>query len=62
MLFWSFAFDYKLWLEAVFFRNLQEECKHVSSEGQNLRLDLSNKFQDAIKVWKFFCSEKTYLL
>lgn len=28
---------------------LMEECKHVSSEGQNLRLDLSNKFQDAIK-------------
>lgn len=32
------------------FCNLQEECKRVSSEGQNLRLDLSNKFQDAIKV------------
>ncbi|XP_055835153.1 uncharacterized protein LOC129903621 isoform X2 [Solanum dulcamara] len=28
---------------------LMEECKWVSSEGQNLRLDLSNKFQDAIK-------------
>ncbi|WMV24689.1 hypothetical protein MTR67_018074 [Solanum verrucosum] len=28
---------------------LMEECKRVSSEGQNLRLDLSNKFQDAIK-------------
>jgi hypothetical protein len=29
----------------------QEECKRVSTEGQNLRLDLSAKFQDAIKVW-----------
>ncbi|XP_059308326.1 uncharacterized protein LOC132059657 isoform X2 [Lycium ferocissimum] len=28
---------------------LMDECKRVSSEGQNLRLDLSNKFQDAIK-------------
>ncbi|XP_060186768.1 uncharacterized protein LOC132616179 isoform X1 [Lycium barbarum] len=28
---------------------LMDECKQVSSEGQNLRLDLSNKFQDAIK-------------
>ncbi|CAA0841102.1 Unknown protein [Striga hermonthica] len=26
-----------------------EECKRVSREGQNLRLDLSDKFQDAIK-------------
>ncbi|KAK7270358.1 hypothetical protein RIF29_23439 [Crotalaria pallida] len=28
---------------------LMEECKRVSAEGQNLRLDLSAKFQDAIK-------------
>ncbi|KAJ0101563.1 hypothetical protein Patl1_06150 [Pistacia atlantica] len=28
---------------------LMDECKRVSTEGQNLRLDLSNKFQDAIK-------------
>ncbi|KAH9768184.1 alpha-taxilin-like protein [Citrus sinensis] len=28
---------------------LMDECKRVSSEGQNLRLDLSAKFQDAIK-------------
>lgn len=28
---------------------LMEKCSRVSSEGQNLRLDLSNKFQDAIK-------------
>ncbi|KAJ4848591.1 hypothetical protein Tsubulata_020258, partial [Turnera subulata] len=28
---------------------LMEECKRVSTEGQNLRLDLSTKFQDAIK-------------
>ncbi|CAM8898687.1 unnamed protein product [Rhodiola kirilowii] len=28
---------------------LMDECKRVSSEGQNLRLDLSTKFQDAIK-------------
>ncbi|KAL8538605.1 hypothetical protein ACS0TY_000574 [Phlomoides rotata] len=28
---------------------LMDECKRVSSEGQNLRLDLSNRFQDAIK-------------
>ncbi|XP_047257774.1 beta-taxilin isoform X4 [Capsicum annuum] len=28
---------------------LLDECKRVSSEGQNLRLDLSDKFQDAIK-------------
>ncbi|KAL6980390.1 hypothetical protein U1Q18_022032 [Sarracenia purpurea var. burkii] len=28
---------------------LMDECKRVSAEGQNLRLDLSNKFQDAIK-------------
>nr|GMC53999.1 alpha-taxilin isoform X1 [Ipomoea batatas] len=26
-----------------------DECKRVSSEGQNLRLDISNKFRDAIK-------------
>ncbi|CAL0300636.1 unnamed protein product [Lupinus luteus] len=28
---------------------LMEECKRVSTEGQNLRLDLSARFQDAIK-------------
>lgn len=28
---------------------LMDECKRVSSESQNLRLDISNKFQDAIK-------------
>ncbi|XP_048231861.1 beta-taxilin isoform X2 [Ricinus communis] len=28
---------------------LMEECKRVSTEGQTLRLDLSTKFQDAIK-------------
>ncbi|XP_076915513.1 uncharacterized protein LOC143574891 isoform X2 [Bidens hawaiensis] len=28
---------------------LMDECKRVSSESQNLRLDLSNKFQEAIK-------------
>ncbi|KAM1708077.1 hypothetical protein ACFX15_001072 [Malus domestica] len=28
---------------------LMDECKRVSKEGQNLRLDLSVKFQDAIK-------------
>ncbi|KAI3458986.1 hypothetical protein Pfo_015649 [Paulownia fortunei] len=28
---------------------LMDECKRVSTEGQNLRLNLSNKFQDAIK-------------
>ncbi|XP_054800476.1 uncharacterized protein LOC129304733 isoform X1 [Prosopis cineraria] len=28
---------------------LMEECKRVSTEGQNLRLDLSAKFQDAIR-------------
>ncbi|XP_042036511.1 alpha-taxilin-like isoform X1 [Salvia splendens] len=28
---------------------LMDECKRVSNDGQNLRLDLSNKFQDAIK-------------
>ncbi|RVW67400.1 Alpha-taxilin [Vitis vinifera] len=28
---------------------LQDECKRVSAEGQTLRLDLSTKFQDAIK-------------
>ncbi|CAA2954439.1 beta-taxilin isoform X1 [Olea europaea subsp. europaea] len=28
---------------------LMDECKRVSNEGQDLRLDLSNKFQDAIK-------------
>ncbi|KAL7148623.1 hypothetical protein ABFS83_06G191100 [Erythranthe nasuta] len=28
---------------------LMDECKRVSSEGQHLRVDLSNKFQDAIK-------------
>ncbi|EPS66907.1 hypothetical protein M569_07870 [Genlisea aurea] len=28
---------------------LMDECRRVSTEGQNLRLDLSNKFQDAIK-------------
>lgn len=49
-------------LKLSVFCNLQEECKRVSSEGQNLRLDLSNKFQDAIKVWNFFCSKKIYIL
>ncbi|PHU00584.1 hypothetical protein BC332_30371 [Capsicum chinense] len=34
---------------------LLDECKRVSSEGQNLRLDLSDKFQDAIK-WSFALS------
>ncbi|XP_019194452.1 PREDICTED: beta-taxilin-like [Ipomoea nil] len=28
---------------------LMDECKKVSTEGQNLRLDLSNRFQEAIK-------------
>ncbi|XP_047322745.1 beta-taxilin-like [Impatiens glandulifera] len=28
---------------------LMDECKKVSTEGQNLRLDLSNRFQDAVK-------------
>lgn len=28
---------------------LMDECKRVSTESQNLRLDLSNKFQEAIK-------------
>ncbi|XP_073139840.1 uncharacterized protein [Henckelia pumila] len=28
---------------------LMDECKRASSDGQNLRVDLSNKFQDAIK-------------
>ncbi|XP_057485895.1 uncharacterized protein LOC130772186 isoform X2 [Actinidia eriantha] len=28
---------------------LMDECKRVTTEGQNLRLDLSNKFHDAIK-------------
>lgn len=28
---------------------LMDECKRVSTEGQSLRLDLSTKFQDAIK-------------
>ncbi|KAL7228717.1 hypothetical protein ACSBR2_007421 [Camellia fascicularis] len=28
---------------------LMDECKRVSMEGQNLRLDLSSKFRDAIK-------------
>lgn len=28
----------------------QDECKRVSTEGQSLRLDLSTRFQDAIKV------------
>ncbi|GJU90523.1 beta-taxilin isoform X2 [Tanacetum coccineum] len=28
---------------------LMDECKRVSSESQNLRLELSNKFQEAIK-------------
>ncbi|KAK6933323.1 Taxilin family [Dillenia turbinata] len=28
---------------------LMDECKRVSAEGQNLRLDLSTKFHDAIK-------------
>ncbi|ONK54901.1 uncharacterized protein A4U43_UnF9890 [Asparagus officinalis] len=28
---------------------LMDECQRVSTEGQNMRLDLSNKFNDAIK-------------
>ncbi|XP_075502793.1 uncharacterized protein LOC142540489 isoform X3 [Primulina tabacum] len=28
---------------------LMDECKRVSSDGQNLRVDRSNKFPDAIK-------------
>lgn len=38
----------------AFRMDLQDECKRVSTEGQNLRLDLSAKFQDAIKVHCFF--------
>ncbi|RAL40280.1 hypothetical protein DM860_006350 [Cuscuta australis] len=30
-------------------KTLMDECKRVSTEGQNLRLDISNKFRDAIK-------------
>lgn len=32
----------------------QDECKRASMEGQNLRLDLSARFQDAIKVQLVF--------
>lgn len=38
----------------------QEECKRVSTEGQNLRMDLSAKFQDAIKVWSLSLVYNTY--
>ncbi|KAG9453384.1 hypothetical protein H6P81_006288 [Aristolochia fimbriata] len=30
-------------------KTLMDECKRVSTEGQNIRLDLSTKFHDAIK-------------
>lgn len=30
-------------------KKLMEECKRVSTEGQNLRLDISSKFHDAIQ-------------
>lgn len=40
---------------------LQDECKRVSTEGQSLRLDMSTKFQDAIKVGvKFSVCFMTY--
>lgn len=28
----------------------QEECRRVSTEGQNMRMELSDKFNNAIKV------------
>ncbi|XP_052185603.1 uncharacterized protein LOC127797106 [Diospyros lotus] len=37
---------------------LMDECKRVSTEGQNLRLDLSNKFQDAIKEVSYKLEEQ----
>ncbi|KAH6804013.1 alpha-taxilin-like protein [Perilla frutescens var. frutescens] len=37
---------------------LMDECKRVSTEGQNLRLDLSNRFQDAIKEVSFKLEEQ----
>jgi len=42
------------------FHYFQEECKRVSTEGQNLRMDLSAKFQDAIKVWSLSLVYNTY--
>lgn len=29
----------------------QEECRRVSTEGQNMRMELSDKFNNAIKVY-----------
>lgn len=47
----------KLFIWLSFYENtddlfviLQDEFKQVSTEGQNLRLDSSARFQDAIKV------------
>lgn len=31
----------------------QEECRRVSTEGQNMRMELSDKFNNAIKVDSF---------
>ncbi|KAF3647188.1 putative TMV resistance protein N-like [Capsicum annuum] len=41
---------------------LLDECKRVSSEGQNLRLDLSDKFQDAIKGLRVLDDEGSIVL
>lgn len=44
-----------------YFYLLQEECQRVSTEGQNIRSDLSTKFKDAIKVCLCF-KTKLYLV
>lgn len=34
----------------MFISFVKDECQRVSTEGQNMRQDLSTKFNDAIKV------------
>lgn len=54
-LIWELFFLIKIGSDGVIL--WQDECKRVSTEGQHLRLDLSTKFQDAIKVWLAFFTQ-----
>lgn len=48
-LFFSFLFSCYTILASL----TQEECRRVSTEGQNMRMELSDKFNNAIKVDSF---------
>lgn len=44
-------FIFSLECTLVFVCIVQGECKRVSTEGQNMRQELSERFNNAIKVW-----------